>query len=92
MLTRSSYAAGHFELRVDGHEPTAYLKSVEGGWTRAHIADEAAGSDSQRLKQITSVDVDPITVEFGLTGAKGMLRWIQGSWNRKDHQRRNGQI
>lgn len=92
MLTRNSYTAGHFELRIDGHEPTAYVKSVEGGWSRAHIADEAVGSHAQRSKQITSVDLDPITVEFGLTGAKDMLRWIQGSWNRNDHHRRNGQI
>ena len=92
MLTRNSYAAGHFELRIDGHEPTAYVKSVEGGWTRANIADEGVGPNAQRVKQITSVDLDPITVEFGLTGAKDMLKWIQGSWNHNDHHRHNGQI
>ncbi|HEX4419663.1 MAG TPA: hypothetical protein VH165_17235 [Kofleriaceae bacterium] len=91
-LNRNSYAAGHFEMRIDGHEPTAYVKSVEGGWSRAHIADEVMGLDSQRLKQISSVDIDPITVEFGLLGAKDMLRWIQSAWNRGDYQRRNGQI
>jgi hypothetical protein len=92
MPSRNSYAAGHFELRIDGYEPTAYVKSVGGGWSRANIADEAVGSDPQRLKQITTVDIDPITVEFGLAGAKDMLRWIQRSWNRKDHHRRSGQI
>src|SRR4029079_10882521 len=74
MVARSSYAAGHFELQIDGHEPTAFVKSVEGGWSRAKISDEAMGSDPQQLKQITSVDIDPITVEFGLPGAKDMLR------------------
>jgi hypothetical protein len=90
--TRSSYAAGHFELRIDGHEPTAYVKSVEGGWSRANILDEAMGSGLQRLKQITSVDIDPISVELGLAGAKDMLRWIQASWDRKRHNQRSGQI
>jgi hypothetical protein len=44
MLARNSYAAGHFELRIDGHVPTAYVKSVEGGWSRANIVDEAVGA------------------------------------------------
>jgi hypothetical protein len=66
MLTRNSYAAGHFELRIDGHDPTAYVKSVKGGWTRANIADEAVGTNARPLKQIISVDIDPITVELGL--------------------------
>jgi T4-like virus tail tube protein gp19 len=92
MLTRNSYAAGNFELRVDGCEPTAYVKSVGGGWSRANIGNEAVGSHSQRVKHITSVEIEPITVEFGLAGAKDMLRWIQKSWKRKDDHRRNGQI
>jgi len=92
MLTRNSYAAGHFELQIDGHESTAYVKSVEGGWSRATIGEEAVGAVRQRLKQISKVDIDPINVEFGLLGAKDMLRWIQSSWNRNDHQRRSGQI
>ena len=91
MLTRNSYAAGHFELRIDGHEPTAYVKSVEGGWSRASIAEDAVGSSEQRHPRITTVDIDPITVEFGLAGAKDMLKWIQASWNRQ-FSRRNGQI
>lgn len=92
ILTRSSYAAGHFEFRVDGLEPTAYVKSVEGGWSRAQLIDGVAGANAQPVKQIGSVDIEPITVEFGLGGAKDMLKWIQGSWNRKDPHPRNGQI
>jgi tail tube protein gp19 len=90
--TRSNYAAGSFDLQIDGHQQTAWVKSVEGGWSRAKIGEEAVGSDPQRLKQISKVEIDPITVEFGLMGAKDMLKWIQQSWNRNDHARRNGQI
>jgi hypothetical protein len=92
VLTKTSYTAGHFEVRIDGHEPTAYVKSVEGGWNRASIAEESVGIDRQPLKHITTVEIEPITVEFGVLGAKDMLRWIQGSWNRNDHDRRSGQI
>ncbi|HET9620374.1 MAG TPA: phage tail protein [Kofleriaceae bacterium] len=91
-MTRNSYAAGHFELRIDGHEPTAFVRSVEGGWSRAHITDDVIGSNRLRIKQITSVEIDPITVEVGLTGSRDMLRWIQRSWNGSEHQGRNGQI
>lgn len=90
-ITRNSYAAGHFELQIDGHKSTAFVKSVEGGWSRANIVDDAHGADPNRVKQISNVDIDPITVEFGLAGANDMLKWIQGSWSRK-YSRRNGQI
>jgi hypothetical protein len=89
--TRSSYAAGHFELQIDGHKSTAYVKSVNGGWTRANVTDDPRGPDPDRVKQISSVDIDPIEIEFGLAGAGDMLAWIQGSWSRK-YSRRNGQI
>jgi hypothetical protein len=89
--TRNSYAAGHFELQIDGHKSTAYLKSINGGWTRGNVSDDARGPDPLRTKQISSVDIDPIEIEFGLAGAGDMLAWIQGSWTR-DPSRRNGQI
>lgn len=91
MLTRNSYASGHFELQIDGHKSTAFVKSVEGGWSRANIVDDAHGPDPERVKQISSVDIDPISMEFGLAGANDMLKWIQGSWSRQ-YSRRNGQI
>jgi hypothetical protein len=92
ILTRSSYSAGHFELLIDGDRPTAYVKSVEGGWSNGNIADDSVGPDSQPVKQISSVNIDPITVEFGLGGAPDLLKWIAGSWDRTDNRRRTGQI
>jgi hypothetical protein len=91
MTTRNSYASGNFELQIDGHKSTAFVKSVEGGWSRANVVDDALGPDPQRVKQISSVDIDPISMEFGLAGANDMLKWIQGSWKRQ-YTRRNGQI
>ena len=89
--TAKSYSAGHFELEIDGHESTAFLKSIEGGWPKASIADEPMGGQLHRSKQVTLVEVDPISVEFGMTGANDLLQWIQGSWNRQ-WDRRNGQM
>ena len=86
-----SYTAGHFELLIDGHKSTAYLKSVDGGWTRASVVDDPMGGNVNRVKHISSVEVEPISMEFGLTGANDVMQWIQGSWNRQ-WGRRNGQI
>ncbi len=89
--SRTSYAAGHFKLEIDGHKSTAFVKSIEGGWSRGNITDDSIGPDGQRIKQITSRDIDAITVEFGLAGANDMLKWIQSSWKRKP-EKRHGQI
>ena len=58
ILPRNSYAAGHFELQIDGHESTAYVKSIEGGWSRAKIGEEAVGAVQKRLKQILRIFSD----------------------------------
>jgi hypothetical protein len=89
--TSKSYTAGHFELVIDGHKTTTFLKSVDGGWVKANAIDDPVGADSGRIKHISTVDVEPMSIEFGLSGASQMLQWIQGSWNRQ-WSRRNGQI
>ena len=90
-LARNSYTAGHFELNIDGHRSTAFLKSVDGGWTRANVSDESVGSEQWKQKHVSTIDVEPISIEFGLAGANDMLGWIKNSWERK-FNRRNGEI
>jgi hypothetical protein len=85
------YAAGHFELQIDGHQTTAYLKSVDGGMLKGNVIDEAHGSDGYRLKHLSTVEVEPFTIECGMSGTGEILKWIQQSW-RKEYSRRNGQI
>jgi hypothetical protein len=88
---KRAYTAGHFELQLDGHPTTAYLKSVDGGYVKASLVDEPIGPENLRIKHTSTVDIDPFTVEFGISGANDVLKWIQGSW-RKEWSRRNGQI
>jgi hypothetical protein len=89
--TRNSYSAGHFELEIDGHQTTAFVKSIDGGWARGTVVDDPKASGPEHVKHISTVDIDPFSFEFGLTGANDVLNWIQGSWKRKP-TRRNGQI
>ncbi|MBX3156968.1 MAG: phage tail protein [Deltaproteobacteria bacterium] len=90
-LQKRSYAQGHFELRIDGHATTAYLKSVEGGFSKVSVVDEPIGPHNERIKHSSTVEIDPISIEFGISGAKDILKWIQKSW-RKQHMRYSGQI
>jgi len=91
MTAKPSYTAGHFELQIDGHKTTTFLKSVEGGWAKANVVDDPVGAHSERVKHLATLEYDPISIEFGLAGAGKVLQWVQGSWNRK-FDRRNGQI
>ncbi|HEU0029595.1 MAG TPA: phage tail protein [Kofleriaceae bacterium] len=90
-LQKRSYTAGHFELQIDGHASTAYLKSVDGGYVRASTVDEPVGPENMRVKHTSVVDIEPFSIDFGIAGANDVLRWIQASW-RKQFGRRNGQI
>ena len=56
-LQKRSYTAGNFELRIDGHESTAYLKSVDGGHVRASVVDEPIGPENVRIKHTSTVDI-----------------------------------
>ncbi len=89
--TRRAYSGGHFELRIDGMPQTAHIKSIEGGWAKQNAVDEQVGSDNMRLKHATTVEVDPITIEMGLSQSNYALKWIQASW-KKEFARHNGSI
>jgi hypothetical protein len=89
----SAYTSGHFELTLDASKkPTSsYLKSVDGGFMGHSVVDEAIGAENKRIKHAAVADIDPITFEIGMAGAKDVLKWIQSSWA-KDWQTRSGQI
>lgn len=90
-LQKRSYTSGHFELLIDGHASTAYLKSIDGGFAKASLVDEPVGPANQRIKHTSVVDIEPFSIDFGISGANEILKWIQGSW-RKSYSRRNGAV
>jgi hypothetical protein len=90
-IDKRSYTSGHFELLIDGHASTAFLKSVDGGFAKTQLIDEPIGPANQRIKHSSVAEIDPFTIDFGLSEAYDILRWVQGSW-RKTFTRRNGSI
>jgi hypothetical protein len=89
--THKASTAGHFELAIDGSATTAYLKSVDGGYVRAGLMDEPIGPENYRIKHTSVVSIEPFSMEFGLSGANDVLKWIQQSW-RKEWSRRQGEV
>lgn len=90
-LGNRSYTAGAFELQLDGHTSSAYVKSVDGGMAKAAPITEAIGPYQGRVKHNGPVEIEPMSMEVGLSGAGDIARWIQGSWDRQ-FSRRNGQV
>jgi hypothetical protein len=90
-LARGGETTGNFELQIDGHAPCAYIRSVDGGWSRGTLGPDTDAHPSA-VKQVTTIEIEPLTVELGLLGSPGMLSWIQRAWARCPTQRRNGQI
>jgi hypothetical protein len=90
-VKRRSFTSGHFELEIDGHKSTAYVKSVDGGHVKANTIDEPIGTHNQRIKSISTIDIEPFTVDFGFSAARDIFQWIQQSWNKR-YSRRNGVI
>jgi hypothetical protein len=88
---KRSYTAGHFELLIDGLRSTAFLKSVDGGFVRQSLVDEPIGPYNMRVKHTSTVDIEPLAIDFGLADANSVLKWIQSSWARS-WCRRSGQI
>ncbi len=90
-LTRSAYATGHFELSLDGSPSSAYVNIVEGEFMRAALVSEPVGTENLRIKHTSVVEVDPVTVEIGMSGTNPLTQWVQKSIN-KNFERRSGQI
>ena len=90
-VQKKAYTAGHFELEIDGHKSTAYLRSVEGGSATASPIEEASGTHNQRIKSISVMDIEPFSIDMGISGARDIIKWIGDSW-RKKYSRRSGVI
>jgi len=88
---KRAYSGGHFELFLDGHKTTAYMKSIDGGNKKLNIIEEGHGSDLNKLKHPSTVDIEPFTIECGMSGTNDILRLMEKSW-KKGFRGFNGQV
>jgi hypothetical protein len=66
-IQKRSYSSGHFELLIDGHASTAFLKSVDGGFAKTQLVDEPVGPVSQRIKHTSVAEIEPFSIDFGIS-------------------------
>jgi hypothetical protein len=86
-LLRKAYSPGRFELIIDGHPTTSYIKSVEGGLVKANLIEEPTGPNNLKIKHLSTAEIEPMTIEMGIAASLDMIRWIKDSWNRKPSRR-----
>lgn len=86
-----AYTAGHFELTIDGAATPGFLKSVEGGFVKLNSADVQGGGDPIKIKHTTTREVEPMTVEVGMSQVNALWLWIAQSW-RREFSRKDGHI
>jgi hypothetical protein len=91
-LTRRSFVGSQFLFALDDGGPdAAYVKSVSGGGVKGKVLEGEVGPDHILFKHLGAVEIEPITVEVGMSVSRPLFDWIRASW-RRDHGRRSGAI
>ncbi len=90
-LTPRSYTAGTFFFSLDGSPDQSYIKSVDGGAVKGTVVEERVGPDETHFKHLSTVEIEPVSLELGMSISRPFLQWIQDSWGRQ-YSRRNGMI
>lgn len=85
------FGGGHFLFTLDGTVDPGYVRSVEGGLPKGTVVSETVGPDYTHFKHLSTVDIEPLTLELGMSMSLPMLNWIKKSWKRK-FTRRNGAV
>lgn len=87
-----NYAMSRFQVKVDGHPITSYVKSVEGGLIKTESATELVGSYHLPRRHLATRTVEPITMDVGLSGTDWVMGLLEKFINRQDHTRLSGEI
>ncbi len=90
--TDKNFAAGHFEVVIDGEALTAYVKSVDGGLIKATSTEEAMGAYHIKNRHLATREIDPLTIELGASGGRWALNALNDFLERRIHARHQGQV
>jgi len=91
-LTQKNFATGHIELRVYGEKVSSYLRSCDGGMLKAASTEEPMGSHRMRDRHTSTREIEPLSLDFGLSGAKWVLQAAANVLGTGKHQRYNGAV
>src|SRR5574339_1033337 len=98
-MTRQGTDAVSFLFTLDEHNGSpAWVKSVAGGGARAELISQPASGDESSLEQLgmieiqlSTIEVQPITVELAMGAGSPILDWLESAWSGA-YARRTGAI
>jgi hypothetical protein len=86
------FATGHFKLVIDGKPVTAFIKGVEGGLVNAQAVEEPVGQYNLRGRHLATREIEPIQIEFGMSGSKWVLDFVDEFISKRKHHRISGEV
>lgn len=92
VIKTNHFSTGHFKLLIDGKPVTSFIKSVEGGLVNAQSVEEPLGQYNVRGRHLGTREIEPISIEFGMSGAKWCLDLVDDFINKRKHHRLSGEI
>lgn len=92
MYNRQSVTISRYAVQFDGPDAVNYVKRVDGGFLEASQGTDPSSHSLFQMKQLTSVEVKPMEVQFGASSATGIIAWIQSSWLLRNSLSRSGNI
>lgn len=92
LIKQNHFSTGHFKLLIDGKPVTSFIKSVEGGLINAQSVEEPVGQFNLRGRHLGTREVEPIQIEFGMSGAKWALDLVDDFIHKRKHHRLSGEI
>jgi len=87
-----SYAGSRFQVKVDGHPITSFVKSVEGGLYKTESSTDPSGGFHIPVHHLTTRTIEPITMEIGLSGGDWVMKILQKVINDRAYSRISGEI
>ena len=93
-VTKKNFANGHFELQVytAGGPVTSLVKGVEGGLLKAASTEEPQAGYHLRSRHASTREIEPLSIEFAMAGARWALKQIEDIVNKREHNKVSGTI
>lgn len=87
-----TYATSRFQVKIDGHPITSFVKNVEGGLYKVESSTNPTGPYHIPLKHVTTRSVEPISLELGLSGTDWAIGLLERVINNRDFSRLEGEV
>ena len=88
---KTTYAAAHFALELDGAEEVGMFRSIEGGGIKAEVLTYQHGNSHERWHQLGKPKFEDIKLQVGMAMSHPFYQWIKDFIDKKP-ARKSGAI